>query len=188
MSLRPPPDGFSSASCTSGTPATSDISTTNPATTPATSGALSAVDASGASPGKAVRQRLQQQLQARHWHFALAGVVGLGVDIGSMALLLAGNLNPYLARLLAFLLAVLSTWQINRRLTFADRSGRLAWWQELARYLLAMSGGGLLNLAASALVLALCPHGWWLAPLAVCSGSAAGMVFNYCAARFWVFR
>ncbi|WP_338844702.1 GtrA family protein [Massilia sp. W12] len=132
--------------------------------------------------------RARRLLQQQHWRFAAAGVVGLLVDMALLGLLLQLACNPYLARLAAFLGAVCATWLLNRHFTFAAVPHGKPLWLEWLQYLLAMSGGGLLNLAASGAVLYFCRPAWWLAPAAVVAGSLAGMLFNFCAAKWWVFR
>lgn len=123
--------------------------------------------------------------------FAIAGVAGLLVDVLSLYFLLLCFNNAYLARLGAFLLAVICTWQINRRTTFAaSASGNIVsnLAHEFAQYLLAMIGGGILNLLCSGLALYYFPQHILLPLFAVCIGSLAGMAFNFLAAKYWVFR
>src|SRR6185437_12886929 len=54
--------------------------------------------------------------------FALAGVVGFVVDAAVLYALLALGLGYYLGRVFSFLAAAFTTWQINRRHTFAARA------------------------------------------------------------------
>ena len=124
--------------------------------------------------------------------FAGAGVAGLVVDAGVLYLMMGLGLGWAPARVLSFLAAVWATWQLNRRYTF-EASGASAW-RQWWRYLLAMSGGGLVNYAAYSAVMLYAAH-WWplhlpisLLPLfAVAVGSLAGMAVNFASAKFFVF-
>lgn len=127
-------------------------------------------------------------LKAEHRQFAIAGVVGLLVDVVSLYFFLFLGCNRLLARVLAFLLAVFTTWQINRRTTFRDAAGQTPLLLEFARYLFAMIGGGMLNLLCSSLLLYLMPAHPLLPLVAVGIGSIAGMGFNFCAAKWFVFK
>jgi putative flippase GtrA len=126
--------------------------------------------------------------------FAVTGVVGLLVDVAVLYGVLALGCGPHLGRAMSFLSAVLVTWRLNRRYTFAPaaRSGPpqppVSLWTEWWRYLGAMTGGALLNLATYTLVLALLPPAPWLPALGVAIGSLAGMALNFVAAKFFVFK
>jgi len=123
--------------------------------------------------------------------FAVSGVVGVLVDVAVLYCALALGSGPYLGRAASFLAAVLATWHINRRYTFAAATGSgpsASLWRQWWRYLAAMSGGALLNLAAYTLVLALLPPAPWLPALGVAVGSLAGMALNFAAAKFFVFK
>ena len=120
-------------------------------------------------------------------HFAVAGAVGFVVDVAVLYALLAMGLGYYLGRVLSFLAAAFTTWQINRRHAFAaEADGR--WLHEWLRYLLAMSGGGILNYLVYGAVVALTAHRPWLPALAVAAGSVAGLAANFLTAKFWVFK
>lgn len=120
--------------------------------------------------------------------FLGAGLVGLAVDI-AVLYALAPTLGWYAARVLSFLAAATTTWAINRRYAFRaqDPSGRPGGVREYARYLLSMTAGGAVNYATYTLVLhtLAVPQAPWIG---VAAGSATGLVFNFAAARWWVFR
>jgi putative flippase GtrA len=119
--------------------------------------------------------------------FIAAGVLGLLVDIGMLYGARALGLGWFGGRALSFPCAVWATWQLNRRYTFARRTG-LSAWREWWRYFFAMLGGGAVNYAAySAVVLAL-PQLTFLPAIAVAVGSLAGMTFNFASARYYVFH
>ena len=119
--------------------------------------------------------------------FAAAGVIGFVVDAAVLYAMLWLGLGYYLGRVVSFLAAAFTTWQVNRRHAFAaEADGR--WFHEWLRYLLAMSGGGVLNYLVYGAVVALAIHGPWLPVLAVAAGSIAGLAANFLTAKFWVFR
>ncbi|WP_077000270.1 GtrA family protein [Variovorax sp. KK3] len=118
--------------------------------------------------------------------FALAGVVGFGVDV-TVLYLAAPWLGWYAARVLSFVAAASATWALNRRYAFAARhsGGSLA--REYLGYLLTMLGGAVVNYGVYVLTL----HTWrgpWVPALGVALGSIAGLVINFLSARYLVFR
>ncbi len=120
--------------------------------------------------------------------FSIAGVIGFVVDASIVQCLVAMlDWNPYLARLLSFLAAALSTWIFNRSVTFHGRRhyGLLGEW---ARYMLAMSGGFVVNYSLYAfLVFQYALLREWPA-LAVAAGSLAGLAVNFASSRYWIYR
>lgn len=59
--------------------------------------------------------------------FAVAGGIGFIVDAGVLTLLLAATpLDPFSARLVSILIALSSTWLLNRNLTFGPSGRSLA--------------------------------------------------------------
>jgi putative flippase GtrA len=117
--------------------------------------------------------------------FAVTGALGFGVDVAVLYGALALGSGPYLGRLLSFLAAVWVTWRLNRRYTFAPTASP---WCEWWRYLAAMSGGAVLNLAAYWLTLWLLPAAAWLPALGVALGSVSGMAVNFLSAKLFVFK
>ncbi|MBX3726579.1 MAG: GtrA family protein [Xanthomonadales bacterium] len=119
--------------------------------------------------------------------FGVVGVLGFLVDAGVLMLLVGpGGVDPYLARVPSFLAAATATWLCNRYWTFADRRGRdrLA---ELRRWLLAMAGGGLVNYAVYAALLATLATVQAWPVLGVAAGSLAGMLVNFASSSRWIF-
>ena len=119
--------------------------------------------------------------------FAAVGTLGFVVDAGCLYLALAFGFGYYSGRVFSFLAAVLVTWQINRRFTFAVRAGEPLHVEGL-RYLMAMLGGGAVNYGCYAATVYLLPKTAWLPLLAVAVGSVAGLAVNFLTAKFWVFR
>jgi putative flippase GtrA len=118
--------------------------------------------------------------------FALAGVIGLGVDVGVLYLA-APLLGWYAARVLSFLAAATATWSLNRRYAFATRHSGASLAREYLGYLLTMLGGAVVNYGVYVLVL----HsfaGPWVPALGVALGSCAGLALNFLAARQLIFK
>ncbi len=120
------------------------------------------------------------------WRFCLVGAGGLLVDTATLYALMGAGISSGRARLASFLLAVIFTWVLNRRFTFAPaRHGSLP--GEAVRYLATMSLGGVLNLVVYAWVVRQWPDPSWTPALGVALGSAVGLSANYLCARWWVF-
>lgn len=121
--------------------------------------------------------------------FLVSGVLGFIVD-ASIVQALVGlfGANPYAARVVSFLCAASSTWAFNRHYTFAGKRRYADARGELARYLVAMVGGFVLNYGTFVAVLALMPlaHRWPV--IGVAAGSLAGAVLNFLTSKFWIFR
>ena len=118
--------------------------------------------------------------------FALAGVIGFGVDVGVLYLT-APLLGWYAARVLSFLAAATATWALNRRYAFGARHSDASLAREYLGYLLTMLGGAVVNYGVYVLVL----HafsGVWVPALGVALGSCSGMALNFLAARQLIFK
>ena len=109
--------------------------------------------------------------------FSLAGAAGFVVDAGVLMAGLTFGLPAWAARVPSFLMAVVTTWSINRRLTF-DAPGAPTV-REFAAYFGAMSLGLAINLMG---YLAALTAG--LAPVAaLIPATLGGMLANYLGAR-----
>lgn len=120
--------------------------------------------------------------------FCIAGTLGFLVDAGVVSLLVnVSGWDPYLGRLVSFLCAVVATFAFNRRYTFAA-SERQSLSKQFARYLLAMTGGFVVNYGAYALLVwrVELVREWPVIGVAV--GSVLGLVVNFISSRYWVFR
>ena len=125
--------------------------------------------------------------------FALTGVAGYVVDTTVLYAGLASGLGFFSGRLLSFLCAVVVTWLLNRRYTFAgelaSNSASLAsLWTEFCRYLAAMSLGGLLNLATYWIIISAVASHPITPVFAVAAGSLVGMIANFTSAKWWVYK
>ncbi|MFC0400933.1 GtrA family protein [Paraburkholderia rhizosphaerae] len=119
--------------------------------------------------------------------FVIVGTAGFVVDASVLYVALHFGAGYYIGRVLSFLAAVWTTWQLNRRFTFtpSDNDSPL---REGGRYLLAMCGGGVVNYAAYCAVIAVLPKHALLPLVAVGAGSVAGLSFNFLVARHWVYK
>lgn len=120
------------------------------------------------------------------FRFGLVGVAGLIVDSGVLTILLP-FVGPYYGRLVSFVCAVGTTWALNRRFTFADRPSGLSLIHEFARYFVAMLGGGAVNYATYAGLIAVSPLVARWPVLGVVAGSLTGMMVNFTLARLFIF-
>jgi putative flippase GtrA len=120
--------------------------------------------------------------------FSAIGVIGFAVDAtlflvlnGAYAWSIAG------ARTFSASCSIVTTWSLNRRITFTHRksSGRAG---ELLRYTLVQLFGLLVNISVFALTLWLIPPLRAAPILALGLGAAAAFVFNFVSARRLAFR
>ncbi len=126
-------------------------------------------------------------MNAIFWRFALVGTFGFIVDTLVLYILLWCSLSYSVSRLVSFICAAWVTWRINRYFTFAPTTHQSVL-REWLKYLLAMSGGGLINFSAYYLIVSSFSNHILLPALAVGVGSMVGMTFNFISAKLWVFR
>ena len=119
--------------------------------------------------------------------FGAVGGVGFVVDGGLLWSFLSLDLSPYLARALSFPAAVLVTWALNRRWTFAPNGARTRR-SELRRYFSVQIVGNLTNYAIYSAIVALFGGTSGVVFAAFCIGSFVGSSLNFIGARFYAFR
>jgi putative flippase GtrA len=120
--------------------------------------------------------------------FCIGGFFGFLIDAGIVQLLVtAFAANPYLSRLLSFLMAATGTWLFNRRFTFKSirHYGHFGEW---SRYVFAMCGGFAVNFSIYSALVYHYELIQRLPALGVAVGSMGGFVVNFSASRFWIFR
>jgi len=119
--------------------------------------------------------------------FAAVGVVGFGVDASVLYAGLAVGLGLNLGRVVSYLCAVTTTWALNRRFTFSDRSTR-GLFSQWGRFAVSQLSGAAVNLGAYYLLV----HNSAVAAahpvIGVAVGSLLGLTLNYAVARVFVFR
>lgn len=121
--------------------------------------------------------------------FAVGGVLGLLIDAAVVQVLVSLlGWNPYLARVLSFLLAATFTWWWNRSYTFAERCSDRAVHAEWLHWMGLMSVGALINYGVYALLLMSFPGLYRWPALAAAAGSAIAALVNFSTARGMLFR
>ncbi|PIJ50898.1 polysaccharide synthesis protein GtrA [Erwinia sp. OLTSP20] len=119
-----------------------------------------------------------KKLLTETFKFAITGVIGFMVDT-LVLYLLKGLTGLYGARLISFSCAVITTWLINRSLTFAATPSQHGKHKEFATYFLIMCVGGAVNLACYSGLIAVSPLTRHYPVLAIAAGSLIGMFFNF---------
>jgi putative flippase GtrA len=120
--------------------------------------------------------------------FAIAGAIGFGVDaLGFVFLFHVLNFGHYVARLLAFMIAVTITWLLNRTYTFrVSRKERLH--KEYLAYLTAQSFGVLVNFGVFSFCIVSSEVLKQYPVVALVFGSGAAMVVNFISMKLVVFK
>ena len=125
------------------------------------------------------------QSQLQHWGgFVVGGLIALAIDAAVLTLLTEWlGLSPYIARVFSISAAMVASWQINRRITFAvEAPPSLA---EFARFAAVSWVAQTVNYAAFALILLIKPD---MSPLiALVAASLIAMFVSYAGFRFGVF-
>ncbi len=120
--------------------------------------------------------------------FTFVGAVGFLVDAGALMLAMhALGLGLYSGRVFSYLCAATFTWICNRRFTFAEAQSGAPVVQWL-RFLGANAIGGAVNYGVYAAIVATTAVGAAWPVIGVAVGSIAGLIFNFVASKFWVFR
>ena len=120
--------------------------------------------------------------------FCGVGTIGFIVDAGLIQLLSgAWGWDPYLARVLTYLVAATVTWSLNRSITFRHAKGG-HWRTQWSRYLVVNAVGAGINYLAFAATLLLSQTAHDYPALGVAVGSIAGLAFNFTLSKALVFR
>lgn len=129
--------------------------------------------------------------------FAAIGLIALFVDMAALWFALTGlGLDLYLGRLFSYVIAATFTWWLNRIFTFkgVSQSGTVRQW---TKFIAANTVGGIVNFATYTAIITLASSFTpvFLQPLlsllpygAAATGSLAGLMFNFTASKFLVFR
>ncbi|OON39722.1 polysaccharide synthesis protein GtrA [Izhakiella australiensis] len=123
-----------------------------------------------------------KKLIGETFKFGVTGVIGFAVDT-LVLYLLKGLIGLYAARLISFICAVMTTWIINRTVTFSATPSHHGKRKEFAVYLLLMCIGGAANLGSYSVLIALSSLARQYPILAVAAGSIIGMFFNFTLSR-----
>ena len=118
-------------------------------------------------------------------HFALVGTSGVLVNLLVLTLLTALGMGVKLSVALAIGVSIVSNFLLNRRLTFWYARDRNVW-RQFAGFVGACTLGAAMNYACTLYVLKLFPN--LMLQVASLAGVLVGLVFNFLANRFVVFR
>lgn len=119
--------------------------------------------------------------------FGAVGGLGFVVDGGLLWLLIGAGVDPLVARLISFPVAVLVTWWSNRIWTFASQE-RESPYGQLSRYLAVQLTGAAVNYAVFAMWVTVFGGSQLSALLGLALGSFFAMFVNFAGARILVFR
>lgn len=116
--------------------------------------------------------------------FVVAGLVALGIDAAVLTLLTnAFGLSPFIARLVSISAAMVASWQINRRLTFAAKDPSTL--EEFGRFAAVSWVAQAVNYSLFAAILLLLPDTSLIT--ALIAASLVAMFVSYAGFRFGVF-
>ncbi|MEL7283647.1 MAG: GtrA family protein [Pseudomonadota bacterium] len=128
--------------------------------------------------------RIDGQTLRQFLRFAMVGGLGFIVDVGFTLMLIALGMNPLLARIVAIVLALFTTWRLNRAVTFGASGTSQA--SEGVRYFVVATGVALINYSIYAALLLTIPS---IPPgLAVMIAVAFATGFSYTGYRFFAFK
>lgn len=119
--------------------------------------------------------------------FGTIGVIGFAVDSGVLYLL-KNALGLYAGRAVSFICAVLTTWLLNKLITFRRRRSGRSVVSEALRYGVCMLSGGVANYLMYWYLVSFYLFAQHNPILGVAAGSLAGMIFNYSTAKIFVFN
>lgn len=118
--------------------------------------------------------------------FGIVGVVGFLVDSGVLYLT-KSFLGLYIGRMFSFVSAVLTTWLLNRIITF-KKNTNTSLIREFMLYLGCMFFGGLVNLGTYYLLINNSSFILDNPIIGIAIGSVAGMLINFISSKWLVFK
>ena len=137
---------------------------------------------------KLLHRLLERDLIIQFIKFGMIGVIGFIVDYGMLHVGIdILGLGRYWSALFSFPFAVTATWIGNRLFTFRGKSTH-SMHKEWARFFAVCVVGLVLNRGAYSLLIYSVPLAYHYPIIGLMAGTAAGMFFNFFAARRVVFR
>ncbi|PWW36765.1 MULTISPECIES: GtrA family protein [Paenibacillus] len=116
--------------------------------------------------------------------FGIVGVLNTAVDAMVFTLLAAAGAPALIAQVFSYSCGIVNSYWWNGRWTFQD-AGRLGKKNEIMRFVIT----NLVVLALSSLILYICNSTLgWSVVMSKILATLSGMVINYIASRYWVFR
>jgi putative flippase GtrA len=119
--------------------------------------------------------------------FGVIGTLGLLIDI-AVLYALKPMFGLFLSRGVSFFVAAITTWYLNKTITFKGNKSTLPIHQELIAYVGLMLLGGAANYATYIWLVIAYEYVQSNPFLAVAAGSLAGMFFNYSTSKFVLFK
>ena len=119
--------------------------------------------------------------------FGVVGGIGFLVDAGVLWSLVSHDMNPHVARLLSFPVAVVTTWWLNRIWTFA-KADKSRPQRQIKLYFALQTLGGLVNFIVYSVVLLFVEPTDLNVLGALAVGSIVGMGINFIGSRTLIFR
>lgn len=119
--------------------------------------------------------------------FGVVGTIGFLIDGGLLWGLISYGINPYLARIFSFPLAVVATWWMNRLWTFKD-AAKSNLRRQINRYFGVQIAGALTNFIVYLMILSIIEPTTLNALAAFALGSIAGLAVNFAGSRKYVFQ
>lgn len=129
---------------------------------------------------------MKRELMRQTFCFGGVGAIGFFTDAAGFWFLLSLGVNPFVARAMAFPVAVLVTWWLNRNWTFST-ANRAQPRRQLNRYALVQLMGGGVNFAVYSIWLGVLGTEGWAMLAAFVVGSGVAMVVNFRASRHFAF-
>ena len=127
---------------------------------------------------------MRQQLQKQLARFALVGGLGFVVDIGFTLMLIEHGMDAFVSRVIAIALAMLTTWRLNRAITFGASTTSQT--SEGARYFTVAILVAMLNYAVYAGLLIIVPS---IPPgFAIVIAVGVATVFSFFGYRLFAFK
>ncbi len=120
-------------------------------------------------------------------NFGIVGGIGFVVDASVLHVCVALGSGLYMGRVFSYLVAVTSTWALNRRYTFGAATGT-SLRREWVRYAVSQLSGATVNLSTYSILVSMIAVCAAYPTLAVAAGCLAGMLINFTVARHFVFR
>lgn len=120
------------------------------------------------------------------FRFCVVGGIGFLVDAGLLLVFLQLGINLIILRLCSFSVAILVTFELNRRWVFNTNTD--AYWKQFLRYSSVQAGGFLLNFTVFSLLYLLLPPFFYKAVVCIGIASATALLVNFSGLRLLVFK
>lgn len=120
--------------------------------------------------------------------FGVVGAAGFTTDACTLYLLIRAGVDPYLARVASFPVAVTVTWFLNRIWTFAAHGKGGSAHRQYLGYFIVQIAGALVNYMFYAATLSLMEPTAANAIKALAVGAIFGLIVNFTGAKMLVFR